>query len=112
MNKKHTQKHTNTPHQHTSPTAPRMEKKRSSTRSRRNTTHQNSTGPTHTLEGVREVHFLGVAHVDGFHYLPTQTKQSTIRMEILQNYHTFALFHSPKMGNLLTPAISGGLFER
>lgn len=65
MNKKHT--HTET-HQHTSPTAPRIEKKRSSTRSRRNTTHQNSTGPTHTLKGVREVHFLGVAHVDGFHF--------------------------------------------
>jgi len=83
MNQKHIQKHTNTPHQQP------PESKRNGA------APEVGTGPTHTLVGVREVHFLGgwlTRRV--FIILPTQTKPCIIRMEILQNYHTFALFHS------------------
>ncbi len=40
--------------------------------------------------------------------LSYQPKQSTILAEIPQNYHTFALFDPPKIGNLMTTEKSPG----
>ena len=42
----------------------------------------------------------------GVMILPTQTMH--YYRQITQNYHTFVLFDSPNMGNLMTPAIFGG----
>ena len=48
------------------------------------------------LSGVSRLH-----HTTGVILLPTQTRQLP---GIPQNYHTFALFDPPKIGNLMTPA--------